>query len=294
MKKFIVEQKQNGKKIIQVLTSVFPGLPLSAIHKALRQKDIKINGTRVKEDKIIYTGDLVEVYIKDDIILNSDTSCPEIVYEDPNIIILNKPQGLKVHPDKEKNSISLIEILKGKYGPGISLCHRLDRNTGGLIIAGKDKLSTEIILEKIKNNEISKIYRCKVYGKMPESSGILKAWHLKNSKDSLALISNTPKPGFSRIITKYTLLSYDPITDTSILDIDLVTGKTHQIRAHLAHIGHPVVGDGKYGSKDIKKNRDVKSKYQALYSYKLIFAFSRPAGKLYYLKNKSVEIEPPI
>lgn len=288
MQSFMVTPEQSNKKIIQIITSKYPRVPLSAVHKALRQKDIKVNGARIREDVKVSVGDRIEVYIADSIL------CPkqalDIVYEDKNLVLINKPQGLKVHPDADVNEVSLIELLKEQYGPDIALCHRLDRNTGGLIIAGKHPKATEILVKKIQNNEITKLYQCRVHGKLPKETETLTAYLSKNARDSLVFVKDQPSAGASKIITRYTRLSYDNDTDTSVAEIQLMTGKTHQIRAHMAHIGHPVVGDGKYGSNVQKKKLGEKTKYQSLFAYKLIFSFTTPAGILDYLKNELFEI----
>lgn len=288
MQQFIVSQAQNNKKIIQIITGKFPQVPLSAIHKALRQKDIKVNGIRIREDIKVCAGDSIEVYIADAILFPKQAL--EIVYEDSNLVLINKPQGLKVHPDADPSESSLIDLLKERYGDAIALCHRLDRNTGGLILAGKHATATEILVKKIQNNEITKLYLCRVHGKLPKKADTLTAYLSKNAKNSLVFVKDEPSPGASKIITRYALISYDAPTDTSIVEIQLLTGKTHQIRAHMAHIGHPVVGDGKYGTNAQKKKLGEKNKYQALFAYKLIFSFSTPAGPLDYLKNEFFEI----
>ena len=288
MQRFVIMPELANKKIIQIITSKYPRVPLSAIHKALRQKDIKINGARIKEDVKVFAGDTVEVFIADSILCPKQTL--DIVYEDKNIILINKPQGLKVHPDADTSEGSLIELLKEQYGPGVALCHRLDRNTGGLIIAGKNPAATEILVKKIQNNEITKLYQCRVHGKLPKDTETLTAYLSKSAKNSLVFIKDQPTPGATKIITRYTRLSYDGATDTSVAEIQLLTGKTHQIRAHMAHIGHPVVGDGKYGSNAQKKKLGEKTKYQSLFAYKLIFSFTTPAGILDYLKNEFFEI----
>lgn len=292
MRYFYVKEKQTGKKIVQVLTGEFPYLPVSAVYKALRQKDIKINGLRIAKDIPVHTGDKIEIYLPDAILLGKpDLS---IVWEDENLVIANKPQGLKVHPDGEANSVSLIGLLRERYGEEISLCHRLDQNTGGLLLAGKDKTATDFMAKKIKSGEVQKYYRCRVHGKLANKQERLVAYLSKNPRDSLVFIYSQPRPGAHKIITEYTVLHYDKGTDTSVLDIHLVTGKTHQIRAHLAHIGHPIVGDGKYGSNQQRKQLGEKQKYQCLFAYKLSFAFTAPAGKFEYLNHKTVEILPPI
>jgi len=286
MKTIIINKSQHNKKIVQVITSVFPEVSLSSVYKALRRKDIKINGKRIKEDISVRENDFIEIFIDDSILIKEASLT--ISYEDNNILIIDKPQGLKVHPDGENNIKSLIEILNETYKMEIYLCHRLDRNTGGLIIAAKDKLSAEIISNKIKTNEIRKIYRCRVHGKPPKQHDILSAHHTKSSKNSLVFISDEQTPSSKKILTEYQFISFDKDTNTSILEITLITGKTHQIRAHMAHIGLPVVGDGKYGSNKVKKQLGEKQKYQSLFSHKIEFSFTSPAGKLDYLKNKII------
>jgi 23S rRNA pseudouridine955/2504/2580 synthase len=261
--------------------------------KALRQKDIKVNGVRTKTDINVFENDYIEVYIADSLLI----PIPEIkiIFEDENLIVINKPQGLKVHPDSEKNVYSLIEMLKDRYGEKVNLCHRLDRNTGGLIIAAKNEYALDIISEKIRKNEIKKIYRARVFGRLKNREAVLTAYLDKDSRDSRVYINDEPKLGATEIKTKYSVLSYDPATKTSLLDIELLTGKTHQIRAHLAYIGHPIIGDGKYGTNELNKsikNSIYQYKYQALIAYKLFFAFESASGQMEYLKNTVVEIEP--
>ncbi|NSW91606.1 MAG: RluA family pseudouridine synthase [Firmicutes bacterium] len=312
MKKIIVEKGQGNKKLITFLRQNFKDMPVSAIYKAIRKKDIKVNGKRVKGDHILLPGDLLEIYIPDNILkgipldngkANSGLSLTysfTVVYEDNNIIIVNKEQGIPVHPDRNQKENTLIDSVKyylqqkGEYNPldsssfSPSLCHRLDRNTGGLVIIAKNPSSLKIILDKIKANEIKKYYQCLVKGKMDKEKGELRAFLEKDESKSRVFISNEKKPGSLEIITKYKVLSYKD--DISKLEIELVTGRTHQIRAHLAYIGHPILGDGKYGINSY--NRAMKLKKQALWAYKVIFDLKKDNHFLQYLKGKSFEVEP--
>lgn len=307
MRTITVSEEQGNKRIDRILKDVFRNLPSSALYKAFRKKDVKVNGKRVKEEYIAVAGDIVEIYIIDDILYGAPN--PEnfklnkgfsVVYEDANILIVNKEQGIAVHPDKEQTDNTLIDQVKlyiqekGEYNPQNpssfvpALCHRLDRNTGGLVIIGKSNESLKEMLNKIKSKEVRKYYQCLVKGKMEKQSAELKAYLKKDERKSRVFISSEASRKSLEIITRYRVISYED--DISRLEVELVTGRTHQIRAHLAFIGHPIIGDGKYGTNAI--NRPLGAKFQALWAYKIEFDFKTNAGILNYLKGKEFEVEP--
>lgn len=284
MRKIIVEK--NNKKIVNYIKTCYPNVPESAIYKALRQKNIRINGVKISENLPVEVGDEISVYIKDEILLGSSSSFhPEwIVYEDENILIVNKPQGLLVQADGEK--IGLDSLINDYYGTTtIRPCHRLDRNTSGLIIFAKDSESEEIVLKLIKGREISKHYRCLVYGHPKQKTATLKAYLFKDRKNNRVIISDEKKKGYVEIVTKYTVLQSNS-DGSALLDVELITGRTHQIRAHLAYIGYPIIGDGKYGINQI--NKQFGKTWQELESYKL--TFKNAYGKLEYLRGKSFRL----
>ena len=239
MQILIVDSKFNNKKIIQFLTNKFPNVSQSIFYKALRKKDIRINDIKTSENVLVHTGDEIKLYISDNyltpFIFNFD-----IVYEDNNILVINKPKGIEVNGEN-----SLTSILQEKYEINIFPCHRLDRNTEGLVLFAKSKEVLEILNNKFKSHEIIKVYKCNVYGTFIKKHDILKAYLFKDSKKSLVYISNKKQKGYKEIITEYTVLEENISKNYSTLEIILHTGRTHQIRAHLAYIGHPIIGDRK-------------------------------------------------
>ena len=237
MRVLIVDKKYDTQKLDKVIFSNFPNLSRNAFYKALRKKDIRVNDKRVSDNIIVYVNDEIKIYITDEI-LNGNLPI-SIIYEDDNILVADKPINLEV-----TGLNSLTSILEEKY-QYIKPTHRIDRNTTGLVLFAKNEISLNIILEKFKNKEIEKHYNATVYGILPKKEDTLKAYLFKDSKKSLVYISDTKKQGYQEIITSYKVISENKKENTSILDINLHTGRTHQIRAHLAHIGYPIIGDRK-------------------------------------------------
>lgn len=276
MQKIIVPEKFNNKKVSDLLFYHFNGLTRNTLYKALRKKDIRVNDIKINADTPVKTGDIITVYITNNLLFNK-IKLPKI-YEDENILIINKPAGMEVTGDN-----SVTSILEKEY-PFIAPCHRLDRNTTGLTLFAKNDSSLQILLSKFKNKEFEKHYLAKVYGIPTKNAETLSAYLFKDNKKSIVYISDTPKKGYVKIETSYTLLEKNAKENYSLLDIELHTGKTHQIRAHLAHIGYPIIGDGKYGINEINKRFGCKT--QQLCSYKLAFRFKTDASKLNYLSEK--------
>lgn len=295
MKSFVITDKDAGSRVDRFITKTFDRLPKSLMFKEIRKKNIKVNKKRCTPEQVLNTGDLLELYLKDDVLhikekhydfLRAATDL-DIIYEDENIILLNKKVGILCHPDGKDYIDNLVARLKrylyekGEWDPDTSsftpsLANRIDRNTGGIVIGAKNSRALKIINEKIKSREIEKYYLTVVHGKMPKSSETLTAYHKKDQKKNMVSISDRQVEGSKQIITRYNVLDY--YEDASLLEIELLTGRTHQIRAHLAHIGHPLFGDGKYGKEQGRYR-------QALYSYKLKFSFT-DENELSYLNNK--------
>lgn len=286
MKNLKVDEKYNNKKLSNFILDSFPALNKNTLYKALRKKDIRVNDIKVNSDCTVFCGDKVTIYITDNYLLGEEKFNVPIVFEDENILVVNKPENLSVTNDSPP---TLTSILQNKYGKNVSPCHRIDRNTKGLVVFAKNSETLNILIKKFKNKEIEKHYIAKVNGIPKKNHKILEAYLFKDSKKSLVYISDIPKNNYQKIITEYTVLESDINKNISILDINLHTGKTHQIRAHLAHIGLPILGDGKYGINEINKKYNLKT--QELYSYKIIFKFKTDSGILEYLNNKEIKLE---
>lgn len=308
MRTIQINKNDANQRLDKFLTKRFKTMPKSLMYKYIRTKYIKVNGKRCEISTRLNEGDVITFYIKDEFFDEPqyDTydflKAPkklDIVYEDENIILLNKPTGLLCHPDENYHFDSLLARIqhylydKGEYNPkdensfAPALANRIDRNTGGIVIAAKNSESLRILNQKIKDRELKKLYLCVVHGIPKKKQAVLVDYLEKNEKQNRVYISKKSTENSKTIKTKYTVLK--ELNNMSLVEVELLTGRTHQIRAHMAYIGHPLVGDGKYGTN--KQNRNTSLKWQALCSYKLVFAFETDGGILNYLNGKSFEIK---
>lgn len=306
MRQITIQKNDAGQRLDKYLSKRFKTMPKSLMYKYLRTKYIKLNGKKVQPEVFLHEGDVLTFYIKDEFFeekksydyLKAGKSL-DIVYEDENIILIDKKVGVICHQDNRYDADALnLRVLrylyeKGEYDPEKdksftpALCNRIDRNTGGIVMAAKNAEALRVMNQKIRDNELEKYYLCAVKGCPKPAHAVLTAYHQKDERTNTVRISDKEREGFKKIITEYTVKEPDPTL--SICEVLLHTGRTHQIRAHMAHIGHPLLGDEKYG--DPKFNARYHMKRQALYSYKLNFCFTTPAGCLENLNGKTFEVK---
>ena len=307
MKEFIISQNDAGQRLDKFIQKAMPTLPKALMYKFIRTKHIKLNGKKGDISVKLQIGDKITAYISDEFFANkkprydflSASDSLNIVYEDENIILADKPQGVLSHPDETEYNDTLITRIqkylynKGEYSPNEensfapALCNRIDRNTGGIVIAAKNAESLRILNEKIKLREIDKRYLCITVGTPPKKKDILEGFMVKNESKNTVRVFSHPVEGGKSMKTGYTVIASKG--GLSLVEVELFTGRTHQIRAHMASIGCPLLGDGKYGTNAVNKKYGGYKK-QCLYSYKTGFTWKTDAGLLNYLKDKYFEV----
>ncbi len=308
MRIITVGHNDAGQRLDKFLQKAVKGLPASMMYKLIRQKKIKLNRKRAEPNVILQEGDTLQLFIREDFFDSPERDDGalarirpklDIVYEDENIMLLNKRPGVLVHEDTAATENTLVLHMKaylyqqGEYDPASeqsfapALCNRIDRNTGGIVIAAKNAEALRVMNEKIRENEITKRYLCLVHGTPKPHSATLTGYLRKDASKNLVEVRDRPFEGAKNIITRYRVLEVRG--DRSLLEIELVTGRTHQIRAHMAHIGHPLVGDGKYGVN--RNERREGYKHQALYAYQLGFDKTDRENPLSYLEGKTFSLD---
>ena len=307
MKEITIGSNDAGQRLDRFLAKAVPLLPASLAQKYIRLKRIKCNGARVQRDTRLNSGDVLQLYINDEFFdkpreenayLTVASPKLNIVYEDAHILLVDKRPGLAVHPhDGAEYGRTLIDHIqaylyqKREWRPREenaftpALCNRIDRNTGGIVIAAKTAQALRVMNQKIKDRELDKRYLAIVEGTPKPAEGTLKGYLFKDEKQNRVFVTDKPQPGAKTCQTNYRVLKSQ--RGLSLVECELITGRTHQIRAQFAHAGHPLLGDGKYGKLDKRTGRS----YQALYSYKLTFCFATDAGDLNYLSGKSFQVE---
>ena len=307
MKALKIGEDDAGQRLDRLLAKAVPLLPASLAQKYIRLKRIKRNNARAQRDDRLAEGDVLQLYINDEFLdapseedayLTVTTPKLDIVYEDENILLVDKRPGVAVHPhDGAEYGRTLIDHIqaylyaKREWRPREenaftpALCNRIDRNTGGIVIAAKTAEALRVMNQKIKDRELDKRYLAVVEGVPSPKRGVLKGYLFKDAVKNRVFVTEKPQPGSKSCETRYEVL--ESRNGLSLVECELITGRTHQIRAQFSHAGHPLLGDGKYG----KLNKGCDRKYQALYSYQLTFRFTTDAGSLEYLNGKSFQVK---
>lgn len=308
MREFVIGKNDANQRVDKFIRKAVPDLPAGLMNKYIRLKRIKLNGKRCEISTRLNEGDVVQLYINDEYFRDSKPqgylAAPNevnVVYEDENLLLVNKPSGLVVHEDDENTQDTLINRVlhylydKGEYAPETensfvpALCNRLDRNTEGIVVCAKNAESLRLLNLIIKERLVHKKYLCITYGVPQPKQAEIKAYLEKNEAQNRVYVTDKKTPNNKTIVTKYRTLKIKD--NLALCEVELVTGRTHQIRAHMAYIGCPLLGDGKYGSNEVNRSYHIKS--QALCSYYLQFDFDRDMGLLNYLNKKSFSIDAP-
>ena len=308
MREMTIGKNDAGQRLDRFLSKALPLLPPALAQKYIRIKRVKVNGGRAQRDQRLREGDVLQLYINDEffdkpseenMFLTLFKPRLTVVYEDEHILLADKPQGLVVHGDETEKVNTLINHIqaylyqKKEWNPrwenafAPALCNRIDRNTGGIVIAAKNAETLRILNEKIRDHEIEKSYLCVALGRPKPPEGRIEGFLLKDEAKKQVSFYHKPIPGGKSAVTLYRTL--ESRNGLSLVECRLLTGRTHQIRVSLAEIGCPLLGDGKYGRGDV--NRRYGETRQALYSYKLRFAFPTDAGMLNYLRGKEFTVE---
>ena len=308
MREFTIGKNDAGQRLDRFVAKNLPLLPPALLQKYIRLKRIKVNGKGSKRDVRLNAGDILQLYINDEffdkpseenMFLTVFQPKLNIVYEDENLLLVDKRPGMVVHADETEKVNTLINHIqaylyqKREWNPrwenafAPALCNRIDRNTGGIVIAAKNAETLRIINQKIRDREIDKRYLCITVGTPRPPQGEVSCFLLKDEKKKQVAVYHRPVPGGKTAVTRYRTL--ETRGELSLLEVELLTGRTHQIRATMADLGCPLLGDGKYG--DGQVNRRYGETRQALYSYRLTFDFPTDAGLLNYLRGRSFQVE---
>ncbi|MCI2058536.1 MAG: RluA family pseudouridine synthase [Oscillibacter sp.] len=308
MRELQIGKNDAGQRLDRFIGKTLPLLPPALAQKYIRLKRIKVNGRGSARDVRLSEGDVLQLYVNDEffdkpseenVFLTLFRPQLDIVYEDENLLLVNKRPGMVVHADETEKVHTLINNIqaylyqkrewnpRGENAFAPALCNRIDRNTGGIVIAAKNAQALRIIDEKIRSHELQKSYLCIAVGRPVPPEGRIEGFLLKDEAKKLVTFYRRPVPGGKTAVTLYKTL--DTRGELSLVECRLLTGRTHQIRVSMAEIGHPLLGDGKYG--DGAVNRKYRETRQALYAYRLAFDFQSDAGPLEYLRGKVFTVE---
>ncbi len=307
MKELVINYNDAGQRLDKYLAKALPALPPSLLQKYIRLKRIKLGGKRVEKDYRLQEGDILQLYINDEFFATPNpeedwkkvTPALDVVYEDEHLLLVNKPVGLVVHEDESNTPNTLINQIKsylynkGEWNPCSeksfvpALCNRIDRNTGGIVIAAKTAPALRVMNDKIKDREISKYYLCLVHGTPSPAKGELTHFLRRDTDRKQVFVEKRKVPGALTAKLRYRVL--DSRCGLSLVECELLTGRTHQIRVQMSEAGHPLAGDTKYGT--LKQNKGLPFQHQALWSYRLRLDFPSDSGELEYLRGKEFRVE---
>ena len=291
MKELIVPPGNTGKRVSDCVRSAFPDLPESVIRRIFGNRDIKLDGVRVSRDQIVFAGQSLKIYVPDSFSPES-SSVPalSVIYEDEDVLLVNKRAGISVEADA-RGGVTLTDLCAAYVAQRIpdafppAACHRLDNRTCGLCLFAKNERALKILQDVFRSRNLEKHYICMVRGIMKPPSAVCRAWLVKDARRAVVRITDHPESGAKPIVTAYETLESGPV---SRLRVHLITGRTHQIRAHLAALGHPVLGDDLYGDRDFNRREKTRSLRLCAASLKL-----DTGGLLPQLDGKVFSVDPP-
>ena len=298
MREYTIDRQSAGRRLDRWLSAELPALPPSLMQKFIRLKRIKLNGRPAQRDTRLSEGDLLQLYIGDEFFEKPKVVDPflsklhprlNILYEDENLLLVDKRPGLMCHPDAHEKVNTLITHAQAYLDPkqfAPVLCNRFDRFTGGIVIIAKTEAAMHVLNQKIRDREIEKKYLCIIHGRMHPAAGLMDSYISKADSKKRVTVLDRPAPGAQRAQTRYqTLLSRHGL---SLMECELLTGRTHQIRAQFAAKGHPLLGDNQYGN--VQKNEPYHRSFQALYACQIVFRFTSDAGVLNDLNGRSWKV----
>ncbi len=291
MKKLIIGENDAGQRLDKFLAKLMKNAPMGMIYKWIRKKRVKVNGKKQEISYMLRVDDKLELYINDEFFDTAPKAVPKasslaVVYEDDNLIVADKPSGIAAHGEENclLDRVQSYLYEKGEYNPNQentfapALCNRIDKNTSGLVIAAKNAVALRLINEKLKNREIDKYYVARIEGELIPKRGIIEGYTKKDEKNRKMEFYSDEVSGSKHCRTEYKVL------EGGLVEVKLLTGRTHQIRASFAATGHPLVGDVKYGAK-----KNGRNDFQMLRAYKIEFNFKTPSEGLEYLNGKTIE-----
>ena len=307
MREFTIGKNDAGQRLDRFVAKNLPLLPPALLQKYIRLKRIKVNGKGSKRDVRLNAGDILQLYINDEffdkpsegnMFLTVFQPKLNIVYEDENLLLVDKRPGMVVHADETEKVNTLINHIqaylyqKREWNPrwenafAPALCNRIDRNTGGIVIAAKNAETLRIINQKIRDREIAKYYLCLVHGTPRPASGTLKNYLRRDTDKKQVFVERNKTEDNLTALLRYQVK--ESRGGLSLVECELLTGRTHQIRVQMAQAGHPLAGDTKYGTAG--QNRGLPFSHQALWSWRVRFDFPTPAGELEYLRGLEVRV----